>query len=1375
MSKATSSSKSAGEASTIQPSHLRFPVVGIGASAGGLQALLKLFENLPSNTGMTFVVVMHLSPKHESTADRILQKVTKMKVSQVTQPVPIEQNCVYLISPAQQLTMNDGYLRVAPLKNDQPRHIAIDLFLRTLADAHSERAISLILSGSGSDGAAGMCRVKEQGGVTLCQAPDDAEYDSMPRAAIATGQVDFVLPVADLPQKLLELWETMRTIQLTADVHMQASVRAELDEEQASAAETALREIISILRTRTGHDFKHYKRATVIRRIERRMQVNQLRDLPAYRTFLQNTPKETTQLLGDMLIGVTNFFRDREAFEALERDVIPRLFEMTTDEEAQVRVWSAGCSFGEEAYSMAMLLSDHAQLTESNRKFQVFATDIDERSIAIGRSGVYPEAIIPDIAPQRLRQYFSKEQSRYRVKKEIRERVLFAMHNLLRDPPFSKVHLISCRNLLIYLDREVQAEILRMFHFALQPGGYLMLGSSESADACSDLFVAVDKKNRIFRTKASTSVGRSSAQLAVNVYPGVAVETSKRMPQSARISFAEVHRRVLEQYAPPSVIVNHDSQIVHMSEQVGRYLRHAGGEPSHSLLSLIHPSLRLELRTALFQAFQTGKSVEARRVKHERDGITTFINMVVRPFRDLDTDFALVIFDEVEETMSEDPKPAHVDAKDNVLAQLESELQRTKEQLQGTIEQSETSTEELKASNEELQAINEELRSTTEELETSKEELQSINEELITVNLELKTKVEETSKINDDLQNLIASTDIATVFVDHQMRIKSFTPRATEIFNIIASDHGRSLLDITHRLDYPDMAIDASKTFESLRSLEREVAGVNGKWYIARILPYRTTDNMIDGAVLTFIDITQRRQAEDKARQSEERLRLVAESTQDYIIVTLDHQGCITGWNKGAEQAYGHNEDQVIGKHAELIYGDDEQRKERVDRQLQGADQTGRVEDDCWHIRKDGTRFFCNVVVTALPNGGPNGYAMIGRDITGKKRAEAEQENRLEQNQRNIRMRDEFFAMMSHELKHPLNLIQLNAELVARLSVVKTQAVAARAVETILNAVSSQARIIDDLLDLSRINTGKLKLNIGPVIVQNILEEITSVLSAEAWEKDISIEVDLPAAACDPLVAEADPVRVEQILWNLLNNAVKFTPDGGAIHVSLGQEGEMLKVTVRDDGQGIGAESLPKIFDLFGQAPEGHRAPRKPGLGIGLALVRELIEAQGGRIEAQSPGLGQGSTFTVWLPAYQSFVDADFIEQPAGGQFTGVRVLLVDDSDDIREVMQALLELEGALVDTAGDGEGALALLDGNRYDLILSDISMPGMDGHELMRRIRQLGGWEKTPAIALTGFGAATDVDLAYKAGFNAHVSKPVSLETLQRTAMELGALNG
>jgi two-component system CheB/CheR fusion protein len=1374
MSKAAQSDKSAKEASTIQPSHLRFPVVGVGASAGGLQALLKLFEHMPSDNGMAFVVVMHLSPKHESTADQILQKVTKMKVRQVTKPVPVEQNCVYLISPAQQLTMNDGYLRVAPLAPDQPRHIAIDIFLRTLADAHRERGISVILSGTGSDGASGSRRVKEQGGVTLSQAPEDAEYDSMPRAAIATGEIDFVLPVVEIPQKLMELWETMRNIQLTADVQVQASERQELAPDQATAAENALREIITVLRTRTGHDFKHYKRATVIRRIERRMQVNQLRDLPAYSIYLQNTPAETSQLLADMLIGVTNFFRDREAFEALERDVIPRLFTMPEDDDAQVRVWSAGCSSGEEAYSLAMLLAEHTQLNENERKFQVFATDIDERSIALGRGGLYPEAILTDIAPQRLRHYFNKEQARYRVKKEIRERVLFAMHNLLRDAPFSKVHLISCRNLLIYLDRDVQAEILRMFHFALLPGGYLMLGSSESADACGDMFVAVDKKNRIFRTKAITTGSRPGAQLPTSIYPGVSIAPTQKQYKSPRVSFADMHQRVLEQYAPPSVIVNHDSHIVHMSDQVGRYLRHAGGEPSHSLLSLIDPSLRLELRTALFQAFQSGKSVEARRVKLDREGAGSFINMVVRPFRDMDTDFALVIFDEVEETMSDDAKPAQAATKDSVLAQLESELQRTKEQLQGTIEQSETSTEELKATNEELQAINEELRSTTEELETSKEELQSINEELITVNQELKFKVEETSKINDDLQNLIASTDIATVFVNQQMRIKSFTPRATEIFNIIASDTGRSLLDITHRLNYPDMASDASTTFESLRTIEREVASIDGSWYIARILPYRTADNLINGAVLTFIDVTQRRHAEEKARESDERLRLAAESTQDYIIITLDRQGCITGWNKGAERAYGYAENSVIGKHCELIYSDKEQRSQVLKRQLQDADETGRAEEDRWHTHKSGSRFFCNTVVTALHSGGTNGYAMIGRDITGKKRVEAEQEDLLKQNQRNIRMRDEFFAMMSHELKHPLNLIQLNAELIARLSVVKTQAVAQRAVETILSAVSSQARIIDDLLDLSRVNTGKLKLNIGPVIVQKTLEEIVNVLNAETLEKDVSIDLDLPPFGDDPLVAEADPVRVEQILWNLLNNAVKFTPDGGTIRVALSLDGEQLKVTVRDDGQGISAQSLPKIFDLFGQAPEAHRAPSKPGLGIGLALVRELVEAQHGRIEAESPGLGLGSTFTMWLPTYQRAVNGNAIVQPEVGQFDGVRVLLVDDSEDIRSVMEALLELEGAIVSTAGDGEAALALLQGQDYDLILSDISMPGMDGHELMRQIRTLAPYKHTPAIALTGFGAASDVDLAYQAGFNAHVSKPVSLETLQRTAQHLGALD-
>ncbi|MCW2292416.1 two-component system CheB/CheR fusion protein [Pseudomonas sp. BIGb0408] len=1367
MSKPT---RNAGTPSTpVEPSHLRFPVVGLGASAGGLSALLRLFEHMPSNNGMAFVVVMHLSPTHESNADSILQKATKMKVRQVSKPVPIEPNCIYLISPGKQLTMNDGYLRVTDMPENQPRNIAIDLFMRTLADAHQERAISVILTGSGSDGSSGLSRVKEQGGVTIAQSPGDAEYDDMPRSAIATGQVDFTLPVIEIPQKLIELWDTMRNIQLPADVDIPTPHQRIQDPEQANAAEAALKEILTLLRTRTGHDFKHYKRATVLRRIERRMQVNRVNDLPAYRTFLQEHTEESKKLLDDMLIGVTNFFRDREAFETLERDIIPRLFDIPSESEA-VRVWSAGCSSGEEAYSLSMLLADQIAYSQRDCTYQVFATDIDEHSIATGRTGLYPESVLPDISPARLRQYFTKEQSRYRVKKEIRERVLFAMHSLLRDPPFSKLHLISCRNLLIYLDRDVQAQILQMFHFALLPGGYLFLGSSESADICLELFTPVDKKNRIYRAKAGAAQIRPSSPLPFEANTASVRTSQTASPERRKISFADLHQRVLEQYAPPSVIVNHESDIVHMSDQAGRFLRYVGGEPSHNLLSLIHPSLRLELRTALFQAFHTGKSVEARRVRHQRDERSYYINMIARPFRDMDADFALVLFDEVEETMSADAASSPKEGKDSVLSQLERELQSTKEQLQSTIEQAETSTEELKASNEELQAINEELRSTTEELETSKEELQSINEELITVNQELKSKVEETGQINDDLQNFIASTDIATVFVDRNMRIKSFTPRASEIFSIINSDVGRSLLDITHRLDYADMADDASTAFESLRLIEREVASSGQRWYIARMLPYRTTENIIDGAVLTFIDITERRLAEDRVKEGEERLRLAAETTQDYSIITMDSKGHVTGWNLGAERLYGYAEAEMIGRSAGLIHSDEDRAAGIFEKELSTALEAGRAEDDRWHVRKDGTQFFCSSVLTSLSNGGLHGYAKIGRDITDKKHHEAEQESLLVQNQANDRLKDEFFAMMSHELKHPLNLIQLNAELMSRLSVVKTQAIAARAVHTILGSVRSQARIIDDLLDLSRINTGKFKLNLAPVSLQPCIEEIVGVLQAEATDRDIAITMQMPAAGSDPLVADADPIRVEQIIWNLLNNALKFSENGGVLHVGLSQDEDYLKLTVRDQGEGIAAESLPKIFELFGQVSDHRRSVRKNGLGIGLALVKELVDAHQGKIEVSSPGVGLGATFSVWLPLYQKDDEAVVSTSEAGGHFSGLSILLVDDSEDICMIMEELLVMEGASVTIAHDGSTALGLLEVQEFDLILSDIGMPGMDGHELLRHVRKLPLHMNTAAVALTGYGGSSDIETALEAGFNAHISKPISIETLEQVLIDV-----
>lgn len=1359
------------------PSHLMFPVVGIGASAGGLAALLRFFEHMPNNNGMAFVVILHLSADHESKADKIIQSITKMPVLQVTKPVPIEKNHVYVISPAHQLAMRDGHLSVSKPERKRGELVAIDLFFRTLADAHRERAFCLVLSGTGSDGAVGLSRIKEQGGVAMAQAPSDAEYDDMPRSAIATGMVDLVLPVVEMPQKLIELWDNARNMTLPGKFDPPPHIRPIVSEEQAIAAERALRDILALLFSRTGYNFRHYKRATVLRRIERRMQVNAQPDLQAYLTFLHANPRETELLLGDMLIGVTNFFRDREAFEALERDVMPQILSssdpQSPGDRGEIRVWSAGCSSGEEAYSLAILLADQARIANSSAKLQVFATDIDERAIVTARTGIYPDSIKTDIQPSRLREYFVKNQNRYTVKKDVRDLVLFAQHSLLRDPPFSRLQLIVCRNLLIYLDREVQKEILEMFHFALRPGGYLFLGSSESADLCAHLFAPVDKKNRIFRAKAGHAPKRSLPTLPVGLSAAQPQSTpaQTRRGSARKNSFAEIHQRVLEQYAPPSVIVNPDAEVVHMSDRAGHFLRYVGGEPSHNLLTLIKPELRLELRTAMFQAVQSGRSVEARRVRVQRDERVFYVNMIARPFHDDESgsEFVLVLFDEVEDTMSRESTESHEGTKDSVLSQLEEELQRTKLELQHVIEQSHVSTEELKASNEELQAINEELRSATEELETSKEELQSINEELITVNHELKIKVEETDKINDDLQNLITSTDIATVFVDRGMRIKWFTPRATEIFSMLPVDAGRPLMDITHRLNYAELTDDATRVFESLRPIEREVSSHDHRCYLARLLPYRTSEDHIEGAVLTFIDITERRAAEQELRLGEERMRLVADSTEDYAIIVQDPEGVVTSWNKGAELIFGYSREEAVGKRTDRLFTPEDREAGVPEAELRRARDNGRALDERWHLRKDGTRFYCSGVVNVLNDDSFQGYVKIARDLTERQREQAEQQEKLAQSQTAMQLKDEFFAVMSHELKHPLNLIQLNAELLGRLPVTRSVPVVGKAVKTIADAVRSQARIIDDLLDVSRIVTGKLKLHPATVDLGKLLRDIGEVVQTDARENTLILQI---ADQDQPLTLDADPLRVEQIAWNLINNALKFSSDGDEVLVRASREDGQARLDVIDKGQGISAEFLDKVFDLFGQADTQHARLHKEGLGIGLSLVRQLAEAHGGHVQVKSEGLGKGSHFTVWLPLYGlDQPDAEPSEaEEAGGRLEGLHVLLVDDAPEVVEVMSMLLEAEGAAISPFTDAAQALAAAHERVFDLIVSDIGMPGMDGHQLIRALRPLPGYARVPAIALTGYGGSQDAKKALACGFDRHLSKPVTYDALIDTIREL-----
>jgi two-component system, chemotaxis family, CheB/CheR fusion protein len=953
--------------------------------------------------------------------------------------------------------------------------------------------------------------------------------------------------------------------------------------------------------------------------------------------------------------------------------------------------------------------------------------------------------------------------------------VLFASHNILRDPPFSQLDLISCRNLLIYLDRTVQRQILQTFHFSLRPGAYLFLGSAESAEIADDLFTPVDKKNRIYRARllSSTQQMRTLPPVVTQIASTAQFSVGPIAPPRARSpstgTGTGLHQRVLEHHAPPYVIVDRDTQIVHLSDEAGRFLRYVGGEPTHQLLTLINPDLRLELRAALFQALQQGQNVDVRHVRFSRGDAHSHVDIAVRPYHDNadDTDVVLITFTELQQASTPVPGDGSEKVLDPLVAQLEGELHLTKEQLQASIEQSSMSNEELKASNEELQAIVEEMRSTSEELETGKEELQSVNEELTTVNGELLSKVEETTKANDDLENLLAGTGIATIFVDRNMRIKRYSPSAVGLFNLIDSDIGRPLLDLTHRLIYPQLTADATSSFEDLKLIEREIQTNEDRWLLARLLPYRTSDDRIDGAVLTLIDITALRQAQHEARASEDRLKLAAQATDDYAIIVQDADGVIVTWNKGAERVFGYSAGEAVGQPIDLIFLPDERAAGMALRERQQAATAGRADDDRWHVRKDGTQIYCRGVVTPIDTESFKGYAKIARDDTDKKGAESQQELQLTlerairtQAEEANRLKDEFFAVLSHELKNPLNLIHVKAELLTRLPAAREIAPVREAADAIQRSVISQAKIIDDLLDLSRVRTGKLTLQFEPVDLAAVLRAVVDASSDDARSNGI----DLSVSGIDtPLVVQADAVRFEQMLWNVVRNALKFTPRGGRVDLLLSRENGFACIEVADTGRGIPSDFLPKVFDMFSQAEGGGRRDRG-GLGIGLSLVKQLAEMHGGRIEAESAGLGLGARFRLWLPErYYSFYEKNSTEPIDPSILKGLRILLVDDALDGLEAFRTLLELEGAHVQTAESGELALSAASKDDFDVILSDIGMPEMSGYELIAQLRKSPRTARVPAIALTGFGREQDIARAIEAGFDAHISKPVTLRAL------------
>lgn len=834
-----------------------FPIVGIGASAGGIEALKHFFAHTKPGTGIGFIVVQHLDPEHESVLPEILSRVTALGVEAIEDETDVERDHVYVVPPNASATIHEGRLLLARPVAPRGQRTPIDELLVSLAYDRGENAACVILSGTGSDGTLGLRAIKDSGGLTLAQAR--AEYDGMMRSAVSTGLVDFVMPAEEIPAKLTDYF-----------AHLTRTARQEAAEKVGAEAVDHLHQITTLLRVHTGHDFSDYKDRTIIRRVQRRMHVLQIDDVDEFIKRLRRDNREVRLLFHDLLIGVTSFFRDKESFEALEREVIPQLFSNKGATDS-VRVWVPGCATGEEAYSIAMLLREHAPAPHRAPRLQIFASDIDEHALEVARTGRYPVAVTKDISAARLERYFVHEEGTCRVVSELREICLFSAHNMLRDAPFSKLDLISCRNLLIYLSAELQERVIPLFHYALNQNGWLFLGSSENIKRHSRLFATVDKTHRIFRRR--TGPERQVPKFPLSMPSPLEHREQSLSPGPRAIEpnlRTAAERQLLDQFAPAYVVVNTEGDVMQASSRTGKYLELPAGAPDVNVLNMARSGLRLDLRTALHRATTSGQPVTRSRVVVGTNGGRQEIILTIQPLRYGKSPDApyLIVFQEVGEihpSREAEPTPSEEDLEDASVRQLEAELRTTKERLQTTTEELESSNEELKSSNEELQSINEELQSTNEELETSKEELQSINEELQTVNSELNARVEELSRANNDINNLLESTQIATLFLDRNLLVKGFTPAAKDVFRLVESDTGRPITHVRARFTLDTLHEDAERVLRTLTPIEKPVRSIeNDTRYMMRMHAYRTADNVINGVVITFTDVTRVTLAEER-------------------------------------------------------------------------------------------------------------------------------------------------------------------------------------------------------------------------------------------------------------------------------------------------------------------------------------------------------------------------------------------------------------------------------------------------------------------------------------------------------------------------------
>lgn len=1492
--------------------HLPFPVVGIGASAGGLRALQAFFDGTAPDAGMAYVVIQHLPPDHDSMLASILARHTAMPVVDIVEGTAVEIDHVYVTRPSHTPLLAGGRFHLGEPTSRRGHRCPVDDFFRALATEQKERSIAIVLSGMGSNGTAGSQAVKAAGGLCLAQDPDTADYPGMPTSLIRAGYADRVLRTDEMGALLQRF---VRHGYLDPEA-VEGSKQGIQDDPRH------LRELLAILRTRTGHDFTGYKKPTVLRRTQRRMGLAGLTSLREYANLLRESPEEPVALANDLLISVTGFFRDPEAWRALQESVIAPLVE-SKPPGAPLRAWVSACASGEEPYSLAMLIAEEMARTGKQLDVKIFATDTADRSLALARAGVYPDGIEGDITLERLDRFFDSVDHVYRIKKEIRDMVVFATQDLLVDPPFSRLDLCTCRNLLIYLEPPVQDRVLSLLHFSLREGGVLFLGTAETPGVVEELFEVVSKRWRIYRRSGAANL--PSIERALPPRPGAKVHVALpgALPTStppASIAMP-VQRALLEQFGPPTVVIDAQDRVVYYHGDSSTFLMQSG-EPTRGLYDMLRAGLRPIVRSAVRQALADRRAVTVSSGPTETPEGVARVHVTAAPLAAVPgVEHVRVSFDARLESGS---GPAPVGGllpvalvppawavTDAAVGELEAELRTVRRELQQTVAAFEATHEDLKASNEEVTSINEELQSANEELETSKEELQSLNEELRTVNGQLQEKVAELESATDDLSNLLGSTDIAVLFLGTDLRVRRFTPALNDLLELIPSDIGRPVMHLARKFDDGDLVGIAREVLERFAPIESEIRSHSGRWYLQRALPYRTADNRIDGIVLafvdvtarkqaelaveaaqarlqavieqmpagvlvidapsarlllgnrraadllgrgyplpsvgahwtaaftdvdaardadseikavdawpieralahgervtdqevelpradgsrqvlvcgatpvrdrdgavatvvaTFFDITARRQAEQALRDSEARMRLMVENVREYAMFMLDPEGRVTSWNSGAERLLGWTEAEVLGKPFELFFTPADRSAGLPESEMARARQEGSAVDERYCLRRDGGTLWASNMLAAIRDerGDERGFVKIMRDNTERRQHELRLQEALRTSEdmralaeRNGRAKEDFVSVVSHELRTPLNTIGLWLRLLTVPGVSETdRAAGLRAIE---RAAAAQRRLIDDLLDTSRMTAGTLCLAARDVSLVDVVDGAVETVRPFAQERGIQIGTTL---ADDVGVVRIDPDRIRQVVWNLLNNAVKFTPVGGRIDVSVHRTGQAVRIVVADTGIGIAQAFLPQVFDRFRQAEVGVGRPHA-GLGLGLAIAKQLVELHGGRIEVASAGEGRGTTFTVTLPlrARPASSGASGPDGPAHdrGELDGIDVLLVEDEDSAREATALLLEGRGGTVRAVGSVSDACRAFESRRPDIVLADIGMPVEDGYTMLsqlRAIEQAAGIPRVPVVALTAFAGGVHRQRALDAGFAEHVSKPVDIDAL------------